>query len=90
MYKIIRFDFSILVCYDFPGTQFGTVVALLLSGLLADEFGWEWVFYFFGILGCVWVLAWTFICHDSPAKHPRISEVSHELYKLPHVRITKH
>ena len=60
----------------FLGTQFGTVVALLLSGLLADEFGWEWVFYFFGILGCIWCVAWTFICHDSPAKHPRISEVS--------------
>ena len=59
------------------GTQFGTVVALLLSGVLADEFGWEWIFYFFGILGCVWCVVWIWICYDSPDKHPRISKVVH-------------
>ena len=58
------------------GSQFGTVIALLLSGALADGLGWEWVFYFFGILGTAWCVAWLFICHDSPEKHPTISEVS--------------
>jgi MFS family permease len=51
------------------------VIALLLSGALAEGLGWEWVFYFFGILGTTWCLAWIFICHDSPEKHPGISMV---------------
>jgi MFS family permease len=59
----------------FSGSQFGTVIALVLSGTIAESLGWEWVFYFFGILGTVWCFAWLFICHDSPAKHPRISQV---------------
>ena len=50
------------------------MIALLLSGVLADEFGWEWIFYFFGIIGCIWCFAWIWICFDSPAKHPRISQ----------------
>ena len=47
-----------------------------LSGLLADELGWEWVFYVFGILGIVWFVFWVFLVFDSPEQHPRISEVS--------------
>jgi MFS family permease len=62
-----------------PGSQFGTVIAFLLSGAIAEGLGWEWVFYFFGILGTVWCLAWFFICHDSPAKHPSISQVLFEI-----------
>lgn len=56
------------------GAQAGTVVALPISGLLADEVGWESVFYFFGALGIAWFLCWTLLCYDSPAKHPRISK----------------
>ena len=58
----------------FTGTQFGTVIALLLSGVLADELGWEWIFYFFGIIGCIWCIVWIWLCFDSPANHPRISQ----------------
>jgi len=68
-------DFKALLLL-LTGSQFGTVIALLLSGALADGLGWEWVFYFFGILGTVWCVAWLFVCHDSPDKHPRISEVA--------------
>ena len=70
---------QLLVCafnYFFLGSQFGTVIALLLSGVIAEGIGWEWIFYFFGISGCIWCIVWLIICYDSPAKHPRITEVS--------------
>jgi ACS family sodium-dependent inorganic phosphate cotransporter len=53
----------------------GTVVTLPLSGLLADAFGWEYVYYFFGGAALLFSLIWAFLAHDSPSKHPRISEV---------------
>ena len=62
--------------YSIKGAQFGTVIALPISGALAEEVGWESVFYFFGVLGCLWFLFWLFLCFDSPATHSRISQVS--------------
>ena len=50
-------------------------MALPISGILADDVSWESVFYFFGALGIVWFFGWIFLCYDSPAVHPRISEV---------------
>ncbi len=46
-----------------------------LSGVLADQVGWEAIFYVFGALGIVWALAWFFLVFDAPAAHPRISKV---------------
>ena len=51
------------------------MVALPISGLFADEIGWESVFYFFGTLGAIWFVFWTIFCYDTPATHPRILEV---------------
>ena len=59
----------------YAGAQAGTVVALPISGALADEVSWESVFYFFGILGVVWFIFWGFLCFNSPETHPRISKV---------------
>ncbi len=61
--------------YLFIGAQFGTVIAMPVSGILADEVSWETVFYFFGALGVAWFIVWCFLCYDSPATHPRISQV---------------
>ena len=57
------------------GAQAGTVIAMPISGALADDVSWQSVFYFFGILGCIWFIFWLFLCFDSPATHPRISQV---------------
>ena len=59
----------------FLGSQAGTVLALSISGTLADEVGWESVFYFCGIQGIAWFLFWAFFCFNSPETHPRISKV---------------
>ena len=35
----------------FSGSYVGTVLALPLSGVLAQHVGWEWIFYVFGAIG---------------------------------------
>ena len=52
------------------------VLALPLSGFIAEELGWEAVFYIMGSMGVGWFLMWTVLCHNSPKNHPRISKVS--------------
>ena len=65
---------SRLTATIYSGAQAGTVVALPLSGMLADRFGWESVFYVSGILGCFWFLFWVVFVYSSPAEHPWISK----------------
>ena len=50
-------------------------MSLSLSGYLAEELGWEWDFYFFGILGLVFCCFWMILIHSSPSRHPKISKV---------------
>ena len=64
----------------FSGAQFGTVISLPISGLMADKINWQSVFYFFGVLGCVWFIFWAFLIFSSPQTHPRIT--SNELHYI--------
>jgi predicted MFS family arabinose efflux permease len=58
------------------GFTFGTVVAVPLSGILADNFGWESIFYFFGGAAMIESILWAFYIHEAPHNHPTISEVT--------------
>uniref|UniRef100_A0A1L8DE91 Sialin n=2 Tax=Nyssomyia neivai TaxID=330878 RepID=A0A1L8DE91_9DIPT len=58
----------------YAGSYAGTVVAMPLSGVLAQYWGWESVFYVSGAIGCIWCLAWLLIVKASPAQDPYISE----------------
>lgn len=42
---------------------------------LISWYGWEAVFYFTGIVGVLWFVAWWLLVFDTPRKHPRISEI---------------
>ena len=42
---------SLLISIHISGSSFGTCITLPLAGLIADELGWEAVFYFTG-QGC--------------------------------------
>lgn len=50
----------------FAGNYAGTVVSMPLSGIFANAYGWESVFYIFGAIGCVWFVLWTFMIKTSP------------------------
>lgn len=62
------------------GMALGTVISLPFSGILADQFGWQWIFYVQGLLAVAWCLAWALLVFDSPAQHPRIHEKELQLY----------
>lgn len=61
----------------YSGAQFGTVISMPLSGLLADhgfDGGWPSIFYIFGIIGTVWSVAFLWTCHEDPITDPTIRE----------------
>jgi MFS transporter, ACS family, solute carrier family 17 (sodium-dependent inorganic phosphate cotransporter), other len=55
------------------GLPLGTLLALSMTGPLIARFGWESVFYLFGIAGVVFALLWFFLVHEEPRSHPTIS-----------------
>ncbi|CAF4928649.1 unnamed protein product [Pieris macdunnoughi] len=56
-----------------------------ICGFLIAHFGWESAFYFTGIIGIMWSVAWFAVVYDSPAQHPRISDAerNHLMKALP-------
>lgn len=59
------------------GFQLGTVVAYLVSPLILDVFsgldggpantpGWRGMFYFYGLLGLLWIIPWSLFARDAP------------------------
>ena len=65
---------SKMVAISYSGMHVGTVTALILSGIFAEAWGWESIFYVFGTSACVWYFFWLFLVYDSPDTHPRISK----------------
>lgn len=47
---------------------------MLLAGILAGNFGWEYVFYVMGIASSLWIFLWVWLVQDSPNKQPLISQ----------------
>ena len=45
----------------------GCTLALMLGGIIAEDAGWEYVFYAFGSAGLAWSALWCLFMHDSPA-----------------------
>ncbi|XP_067632690.1 putative inorganic phosphate cotransporter isoform X2 [Eurosta solidaginis] len=59
-------------CYS--GSQFGTVVILAISGVIAESpLGWPGIFYISGGSGIVWALFWFLFSASTPAEHKWIS-----------------
>ena len=62
---------------NLPGAQFGTVLAMPISGFLSEygfAGGWPSIFYVFGLAGTIWSIAFLFTVYDDPDCHPRIKE----------------
>lgn len=60
------------------GCAFGIVVALPLSGVLGEFYGWESIFYVTGAIGCVWYVVWLLLIRESPETDRFISEKEKE------------
>ncbi|XP_034102873.1 putative inorganic phosphate cotransporter isoform X1 [Drosophila albomicans] len=61
----------------YAGAQFGTIISMPLSGLLAEygfSGGWPSIFYVFGIVGTLWSIAFLILVFEDPSVHPRIDE----------------
>ncbi|XP_053684989.1 vesicular glutamate transporter 2.1-like isoform X1 [Sabethes cyaneus] len=57
---------SRMVMCSFAGVFVGTILAMMVSGILAQAISWESIFYGFGAIGCVWCVAWFLIVKQSP------------------------
>ncbi|EDW26590.1 GL12902 [Drosophila persimilis] len=61
----------------YAGAQFGTIISMPLSGLLAEygfDGGWPSIFYVFGILSTVWCVLYLCLVPESPQASKRITE----------------
>ncbi|KAK3919149.1 Putative inorganic phosphate cotransporter [Frankliniella fusca] len=73
------FERSRLGSFVYGGAQFGTVLGLLLTGLLSgSSWGWPSVFYVAGSTGLLWCLSWYLLGDDSPATHHSIPKEERE------------
>ncbi|CAB3250920.1 unnamed protein product [Arctia plantaginis] len=55
------------------GAQLGTAFQLLVSGFIADYWGWPAIFYINGALGAIWTAAYVMLGADSPQTSKMIS-----------------
>lgn len=69
------------------GIPLGTLGALVSSGWLVTKFGWQSVFYAFGLLGIVWAVAWFRIARDDPSRHPAVSDAERALLPAPQKKV---
>ncbi|XP_014361498.2 sialin [Papilio machaon] len=72
-------------------SSLGAAITMPVCGFLIAHFGWESAFYFTGIIGVMWSVAWFAVVYDSPAQHPRISDAERNylLKALPQDNNTK-
>lgn len=55
--------------FAWSGGQVGTIVAFMLPGFLALEVP----FYIYGVLGMLWIVAWSVLVYECPRVHPSLS-----------------
>ena len=56
------------------GQFVGSMVGVVVSGLIAHWLGWRWTFILFGALGLLWVPIWWALIRDTPRSHPWVSD----------------
>ena len=56
-------------------SRIGILLCNALSGLIADQLGWQWLFYIYGIAGVVWAVIWLAYFKNSPEEMTSINEI---------------
>lgn len=63
-----------MATYLYSGSQFGTVLILSASGIMASSpLGWPSLFYLPAICGLIWSITWYFYGSNSPHEYAKIS-----------------
>lgn len=65
---------SRMASIPYAGTFVGMVIAMSTCGILAENLGWESVFYVFGVIGMLWYISWVILIRESPEKDPHITD----------------
>nr|CAD7399205.1 unnamed protein product [Timema poppensis] len=60
---------------SYMGSSVGAALTFPMCGQLISWFDWPSVFYTTGVLGSVWFAAWWLLVYETPAQHPRISDL---------------
>lgn len=58
----------------YSGMYLGCVSGLAFSPSLVQKYGWSSVFFSFGSMGTIWLIAWQRFAYSSPLEDPGISE----------------
>ncbi|XP_058057905.1 sialin [Anopheles bellator] len=70
---------SVMSAIVYAGTALGTVISMLMAGVLAGTLGWESVFYVMGGLSCLWMVLWLWLVQDSPNQQALMSQEERDL-----------
>lgn len=70
---------SRFVALVLSGAPLGNVFGLAVSGWIAATFGWQAIFYIFGIVGLLWAVIWIPTAWNEPRQHPRITQAEIDL-----------
>jgi len=62
-----------MVTIPHSGSYSGSVAGTLVAGYLCEFSDWSWVFYLFGMIALMWVIAWQILVTDSPEDDWHIS-----------------
>ncbi|KZC12018.1 Putative inorganic phosphate cotransporter [Dufourea novaeangliae] len=80
---------SVLASVVYAGTALGTVISILLTGILAANFEWVWIFYIEGALCLIWCTAWWIMIEDSPEEQKRFISQEEKEYIMQSLGHTK-
>ena len=59
--------------FTLSGISVGNILAFPLATFIMTSFGWQYVFYVFGLFGFVWLLFWRKVAANRPEEHGSIS-----------------
>jgi len=58
--------------FTLSGISVGNIVAFPLATWIMTYWGWQWVFFIFGVVGFIWCLFWMVLAANSPEEHHTI------------------
>ena len=61
------------------GNNFGTVITWPICGIIIQNLGWNWAFYFVSLCVVLFCCLWFWTVDDSPARHTTISVKEREM-----------